>query len=73
MTPRQRARRIRDINARLARIEEERRDIATSLATLENAHSWEMGFKVPLRGKTLLAEMDRRDAVAARAGEAASS
>lgn len=64
MTPRQRARRIRDLYARLARIEEERRQIVAGLLPLETEESWSMGFRCVMRGKTLLIEMDRRDAAA---------
>jgi hypothetical protein len=60
MTPLQRARRIRQLNARLDAIEAERRAVTAELHPLETEHSRSLGFSFPpLRGKRLLEVMDR--------------
>lgn len=60
MTPAQRARRIRQINARLDALEAERRAIMAELHPIETEHSRLLGYSFPpMRGKALLAIMDR--------------
>lgn len=65
LTPAQRARRIRQLVAERERVTRRDREIVAELRSLENAHSWSLGFRVPLRGDRLLAEMDRREGRAA--------
>lgn len=68
MTARQRAKRIREMNARIAQIEAEKRRLIMALLPLETAESWSMGFRVVMRGAKLVAAMDARDEIrAARA------
>lgn len=60
MTPLQRARRIRQLNARLDAIEVERRAILAELHPIETEHSRSLGYSFPpMRGKALIAVMDR--------------
>lgn len=60
MTPAQRSRRIRQCNARLDALEAERRAILAELHPLETEHSRSLGYSFPpMRGKALLAIMDR--------------
>lgn len=59
MSPAQRIRRLRQIDARRATIEAELRAIDAEARALENEHSWSLGFGVPIRGKALIAEIDR--------------
>jgi hypothetical protein len=61
MTHCQRARRLRQIHARRHAIDLEIRSLDTEARGLENEHSWALGFKVPLRGRRLIDEMDRLD------------
>ncbi len=65
MTPAQRIRRLRQIDARRTAIEAELRALDAEARPLENEHSWSLGFRVPLRGKALIDEADRL----ARVGE----
>lgn len=71
MTPAQRARRIRQINDRRAALAVEDRRLEAELRPLESQESRSLGIFVPLRGSTLLQEMDRRDAKVAAQAEAA--
>jgi hypothetical protein len=59
MTPPQRLRRLRQIDARRTTLEAELRALDTEARPLENEHSWSLGFRVPLRGKALIDEADR--------------
>lgn len=59
MSPAQRLRRLRQIDARRATLEAELRALDTEARPLENEHSWSLGFRVPLRGKALIEEADR--------------
>ena len=59
MTPAQRARRLRQIDARRDALAAELRALDLEARPLENLHSWSLGIQVPLRGKKLIAEMDR--------------
>jgi hypothetical protein len=67
MSPAQRARRIRQLNDRLASIEAERRQIVHDLLPLETEECWSLGYRCVVRGDRLIAAMDARD----RAAEAA--
>jgi hypothetical protein len=71
MTSIQRARRIRAMNARLASIEAERRQILADLLPLETEESWSLGYRCVVRGDKLIASMDHRDEAERRAREAA--
>ena len=62
MTPAQRARRLRQIDARREALATELRALIEEARPLENEESWTRGFRVPLRGRTLILEMDRREA-----------
>lgn len=64
MTPAQRLRRLRQIDARRTAIEAELRALTDEARPLENEHSWSLGFRVPLRGKALIEEADRLARVA---------
>lgn len=62
LTESQRAHLIRAKHAKLARLDAERRQLVAELAVHEREHAIGLGV-CALRGKMLLAEMDRRDAV----------
>ena len=62
MTTAQRARRLRQIDARRESLTAELRDLIAEARPLENEQSWSMGFHVPLRGRVLISEMDRAEA-----------
>ncbi|BCA57736.1 hypothetical protein [Sphingomonas sp. HMP6] len=59
MTPAQRARRLRQIDARRESLTAELRTLIAEARALENEQSWAMGYRVPLRGAVLIAAMDR--------------
>ena len=66
MTPAQRARRIRQIDARRTALALELRALDNEARPLEIEHSRSLGFSFPpLRGKALIAVMDREEARAA--------
>lgn len=62
MTPAQRQRRLRQIDARRAVLADELRTLIAEARALENEQSWAMGYAVPLRGAVLIQAMDRADA-----------
>jgi len=62
MTPAQRQRRLRQIHAKRQALQAELRALDVEAAPLENEESWSLGFRVPLRGERLIAEMDRQGA-----------
>lgn len=66
MTNLQRQRRLRQIHTRTKALQAELRALETEARPLENEQSWAMGYRVPIRGDALLAEMDRRDELARR-------
>ena len=59
MTAAQRSRRLRQIDARCDALRAELRDLEAAAHALENEQSLAMGYRVPLRGKTMIAAMDR--------------
>ena len=63
MTPAQRVRRIRQIDARIDALQAEIRALSDELRPLEIAHSQSLGYRFPpLKGKALIEVMDREDA-----------
>ena len=62
MTALQRARRLRQIDTRRESLTAELRALIEEAHPLENEQSWAMGFRVPLRGRVLIGEMDRAEA-----------
>jgi len=65
LTPAQRARRIRVKHARLDALTAEAKAIAAELSILEREHALSLGMPT-LRGKQLLAAMDREQGLAGR-------
>jgi len=61
-SPAQRARRLRQIDAKREALAAELRAIIAEARALENEESWSRGFRVPLRGRALIVEMDRAQA-----------
>ena len=59
MTAAQRSRRLRQIDARCDALRAELRDLEAAARALENEQSAAMGYRMPLRGKTMIAAMDR--------------
>lgn len=65
LTPAQRARRLRQIDTRRDALQAELRQLDAEARPIENEHSWFLGYRVPLRGKALIEEIDRLAALAA--------
>ncbi len=59
MTAAQRSRRLRQIDARCDALRAELRELEAAAHALENEQSRLMGYRMPLRGKMMIAAMDR--------------